>query len=398
MSDVRSLIESACKGNVNDLRTLLLQFNDQFDLHNQATGTNWVDPTSGKQQPSTTPPPAASAAAKGANGNITVQITNPSQAAKATIYHEVSYSTVKNFSQNVTTLPVSAATSVNIPAPGQAPFMRIRSSYDGHTWNSHQLIQNTAVDAGLQTSAASSPAMVLNQSNFATVATEGTSGAIPIIRVYGPNGPYSGYTRVVGTKQLSRPSATILNSNFNVSQLVAFDGRRFHLSTTLPGIFNDSWEPVGEADVGGGSGGGGNFGGNGGRLTSSDSNPLMGDVEGETGSGGTTTVVGVNNAAVPESASYIGTNAIGQLIPAAAPSSANFVDDETVAGSGTAWTLAEIPEAGCVPVLMVPPFEEYAMFALVLGSTGPYGYTISGADITTMTSWPAGSMRAWYRY
>jgi hypothetical protein len=75
-----------------------------------------------------------------------------------------------------------------------------------------------------------------------------------------------------------------------------------------------------------------------------------------------------------------------------------FVDNETVAGSGTAWTLANVPAVGCVPILFVPPFADYGMFALVLGSAGPYGYTITGAAITTVTSFPAGSMRAWYRH
>jgi len=267
MSDVRSLIESAVGGDKEDLRRLLLQFNDQLTLHNQVTGTNWVDPTSGVQKASTTPPPPATAVAAGANGTISLQITNPAQAAKATIYHEVSYSTVKNFSQNVTTLPVSPNNTVAIPAPGQAPFVRLRSSYDGATWNTHQLVQQTVVDAGLQSSAASSPAMVLNQSNYATVTGQGAPGEVPVIQVYGPNGPYSGYTAVKGTKQSSRPSATILNSNYQQSQFVAWDGKRFQIGTTLPQVLNDSWEPVGQALVNGAPGGGGTLGGNGSRLT-----------------------------------------------------------------------------------------------------------------------------------
>jgi hypothetical protein len=86
-----------------------------------------------------------------------------------------------------------------------------------------------------------------------------------------------------------------------------------------------------------------------------------------------------------------------QTINATGGGGPTFVDNETVAGAGTAWTLAEVPEAGCVPILVVPPFAGYGMLELVLGSTGPYGYTISGANITTVTSFPAGSMRAWYR-
>lgn len=267
MSDPRSLIESAVAGNKEDMRRLLLAFTDQHELHNQSTGTNWLNPTSSVQKPSTTPPPAASTVANGANGTIAVQITNPSQAARATIYHEVSYSTVKNFSQDVTTLPASPSGFVTIPAPGQAPFIRVRSSYDGSTWNSHQLIQNSAVNAGLQSSAASEPGTVLNNWNFATVSAQGAPGEVPVIRVYGPNGPYSGYTAGRGSTQVTRPSATILNSSFKQSQIVAYDGKNFQLSPSLAGAMKDNWEPVGQALVNGAPGGGGNLGGNGARLT-----------------------------------------------------------------------------------------------------------------------------------
>jgi hypothetical protein len=268
MSDIKSQIEAAVGGNKEELRNLLLAFNAQHELHNQVTGTNWVNPTSGTQKASTTPPPAATATAAGANGVISLQIANPAQAAKATIYHEVSYSPVKNFSQGVTTLPVSANNTVSIPAPGQAPFVRIRSSYDGQTWNSHQLVQNSAVSAGLQSSAASEPATALNNWNYATVLGSGSPGQVPQIQVYGPNGPYSGYTAGRGSMQVKRPSATILNTSYTQSQIVAFDGQHFQISPTLPPIMKDSWEPVGQALINGPAGGGGTSGGNGARLTS----------------------------------------------------------------------------------------------------------------------------------
>jgi hypothetical protein len=196
-----------------------------------------------------------------------LQITNPNQASKATIYHEVSYSAVKNFSQGVTTLPVSANNTVSIPEPGQALFVRIRSSYDGSTWNTHQLVQQTAVNAGLQSSAASEPATALNNWNYANVVGSGAPGQIPLIQIYGSNGPYSGYTAGRGSTQVKRPSATILNVNYTQNQIVAYDGKQFHISTTLPSAMNDSWEPVGQAIVNGPVGGGGVAGGNGARMT-----------------------------------------------------------------------------------------------------------------------------------
>lgn len=269
MPDIRSLIEAVCKphSNVNDQRVLYEAFMNQLELHNQSTGTAWLNPTSSTQKASTVPPPLASAAAVGANGAYQVNIANPSQAANATIYHEISYSPVKNFSQGVTTLPVSANNTVSIPAPGQAPFVRIRSSYDGSTWNTHQLIQQTAVQAGLQSSAACEPGTVLNNWNYANVVGQGAPGQVPLIQVYGPNGPYHGYTAGRGTTQVSRPSATILNTDYSENQIVAFDGKRFQISPVLPGVLKDSWEPVGLAQVNGTPGGGGIKGGNGARLT-----------------------------------------------------------------------------------------------------------------------------------
>jgi hypothetical protein len=269
MPDIRSLIEAVCKphSNVNDQRVLYEAFMNQLELHNQSTGTAWLNPTSSTQKASTVPPPLASAAAVGANGAYQVNIANPSQAANATIYHEISYSPVKNFSQGVTTLPHSAQTSVVVPTPGTSGFIRFRSSYDKVHWNSYQLVQNTAVDAGLQSSGATEPAVVLNQSNYATVTAEGSVGGAPTIKVFGPAGPYNGYVAIKGSVQSKRPSATIINGTYQQTAVVAWDGRRFQVGSSLPEVFPDSWEPVGQAVVNGAPGGGGPTGGNGARLT-----------------------------------------------------------------------------------------------------------------------------------
>lgn len=74
----------------------------------------------------------------------------------------------------------------------------------------------------------------------------------------------------------------------------------------------------------------------------------------------------------------------------------NFADDETVSGSGTAWTLANTPVAGCVPIVMVDTGT--ALTPLLKGSASAYGYSISGANITTVTSYAAGKLIAWYRF
>ena len=73
----------------------------------------------------------------------------------------------------------------------------------------------------------------------------------------------------------------------------------------------------------------------------------------------------------------------------------NFVDDETVSGSGTSWTLAHAPAAGCVPILVVQ-VPLFGGVVLLKGQTP--GFTISGANITTTSSYSAGALAAWYRY
>jgi hypothetical protein len=265
--DLSALIESAVvRGNQNDHRELLEAIVNQLSAIGGAVGVSPLTPTSSVQKSATTPPPAATATATGANGITTIQVTNPTLATNSTIYHEISYSPVKNFSQNVTTLPPTAQTQITIPNPGQSPFIRIRSSFNKNDWNSHQLIQNTAVDAGLQSSAASEPATVLNNWNYANVVGGGVGGT-STIQVYGPNGPYSGYTAGRGSTQVSRPSATILNTSYKQNQIVAFDGKQFQVASILPGALKDSWEPVGQAGTQAAPGGGGNMGGNGCRLT-----------------------------------------------------------------------------------------------------------------------------------
>lgn len=72
---------------------------------------------------------------------------------------------------------------------------------------------------------------------------------------------------------------------------------------------------------------------------------------------------------------------------AASTSSVTFVNNETVSGSGTSFTLANTPTAGSVDV-----------YALGQHSVPTTDYSISGAVITTVSSWSAGDIVANYRY
>lgn len=230
-----SLIESASRGSKEDMRILLTQFATLFNAQGTVAGQLAA-------------PPAASVAVSAANGIYSVQITNPSNAQNTTIYHEVSYSPVKNFSQGIITLAVSPATGVVIPSPGTALFFRLRSSYDRSTWNNHQLAKNSASSSGLVSSAALSNNAPLNQSNFASVDSVSNGGSA-LVRIYGLAGPHHGYVQQKGMQQLSRPSGTIANISFGSTKVAAFDGKKFRIASIIPGVFDDSWEPVGIVSV-----------------------------------------------------------------------------------------------------------------------------------------------------
>lgn len=67
-------------------------------------------------------------------------------------------------------------------------------------------------------------------------------------------------------------------------------------------------------------------------------------------------------------------------------STTNFVDDEVVSGSGTAWTLADAPVAGSLKL--------YALGQRLKLTTD---YSIIGTAITTVSSWNSGELQADYR-
>jgi hypothetical protein len=245
--DIPTLIERVA-GTNEPMRTLLTAFYDQHTLTNQSTGNNWVQPVNSTQKPSTTPPAVGTISVSGANGVYQVNVTNATQAVTAAIYNQVAYSPIKSFGQDVTTLPITAATTATVPAPGQTQFFRARWSYDKVTWSSWVLAQTTAVSSNLQSSAASENNTVLNQSNYAYVDSIDL-GAYAGVRVYGAAGPYNGWTGVKGGVESPMPSATIVNVGHGSTQFAAYDGEQYQLHTTLPGVFEDSLTVAGQVSV-----------------------------------------------------------------------------------------------------------------------------------------------------
>jgi hypothetical protein len=235
-----------------DLRTILLGMYDQHVTLGSALGINILEPTNSPQQPATAPPPQCIFTAAGKNGAVTVQITNPSQSINKTIYHELSYSTVKSFVGGSTvTLPVSTSTHQTFQVPGVTAYWRLRSSYDQNNWNSYQL-QAATVKAGLVSSAASESATVLNQTNYASVDSADAGGGTANVRIFGKAGPNTQFPAVKGAAETILPSATVINVPLSSQQVVGFDGTNFKVRGTLPEVLVDGDTPIGSVSVVGG--------------------------------------------------------------------------------------------------------------------------------------------------
>lgn len=120
-----------------DLRTTLLGIYDEVDSLHQATGTAFLSPVNNTQKPASAAPAAPGISVAGSNGVFVASITPPPQSINKQLWYELSYSPQSNFTQGVTTMEPSAATSVVIPAPGVSACFRVRASYDQSNWSSY---------------------------------------------------------------------------------------------------------------------------------------------------------------------------------------------------------------------------------------------------------------------
>jgi hypothetical protein len=244
---IDNAVKSLANGNVEAMRTLLNAMAAQHLATCQAIGIPLLEPTSGGKAPAPViaPPPPATLNVTGANGAHNITIANPPQTIPATIYHQLSYSPNPNYS-GAQTLPPSPSTSLSVPMPGTTLSWRIRSSYDQVHWNAYAPAQgNAPVDAGLQSSAATSNATALNQTNYATVDSI-AAGSTANVRVYGSAGPQTQWIGVKGGVETVFPSATIINQTKGTKPYVAFDGEQFLVEPTLPQVFGDDVTPVGQ--------------------------------------------------------------------------------------------------------------------------------------------------------
>lgn len=202
----------------------------------------------GAQAGSSTPPAGVAWTVQGANGVFTASITDPGTAKPNTIWHEVSYSPLVSFTQNVTTLPATTGLSVTIPAPGQSYFFRLRSSFDKKTWTPYLLASTSIIAAGLVESAAMAAGAAFNQTNYGVVNSQ-AAGSSASVTISGTGGDLTAYTAVRGATELLRPSGTIVGVTPGSEQFVGWDGEQYHLKPTLASVLADNLEPVGKVSV-----------------------------------------------------------------------------------------------------------------------------------------------------
>lgn len=247
----------------DDARNLLSLYLD--NLTALSPGGNLLQLGGAKAGASAAPQGVAHSVA-GANAQYSVSIQNPATPQGTQIWHEFSYSPVKSFTKNVTTLPATTATSFQVPAVGVKAYTRIRSSFDQKTWSSYQLSSTDPIDAGHVSSSAIAKAAAFNQTNYAVVNSQ-KNGGLLTVTVNGTGGDFTPYTAVRGSTESLRPSATIVGLEEGTQQFVTYDGSQFHIAPNVAQALSDDVEPVGSVVVGSGqSGGGGTNGRNDGRL------------------------------------------------------------------------------------------------------------------------------------
>lgn len=194
-------------------------------------------------------PTGVSIAVQGANGSFTVNLTNPANAAGRTVWHRVSYSTTRGFSTGVTVLPVTSATSVNVPLPGQTLFFQVESSFDQVSWSSPVPASATAIASGLVSSAAISDATALNQTNYGVV-TSTAVGSTAEVSISGAAAPLTSVPVQKGPTQRILPGSTVLGVAPGSDQFVAWDGSGYVLRPTLAGALgDDGLTPIGKVSV-----------------------------------------------------------------------------------------------------------------------------------------------------
>lgn len=226
----------------DDARNLFQSFSSGVQQTKAALGL----PSSTSQQ-NVAAPPAATLSVTGANGAFNIGIANPSQSNPTPLWHEISYSPVASFASDVTTLPVTQATSLTVNSPGQTLYFRIRSSANQQVWNNYAVF-GSAVSSGLVSSAATSAGGAFNQTNLGTVTSEASGGAA-IVQIQGAGGALTSLVAVKGSAQSVLPAGAVVNVVAGTDQFVGYDGSEYQLKPTLAAVLADNMTPIGKVSV-----------------------------------------------------------------------------------------------------------------------------------------------------
>lgn len=259
------LIESAMGGNRNDFRTLLQNISANIQNLNQVNGQSQTN------SKNTSAPLQGAISVSGSNGAFNYGITPAPADNPATLYHQVSYSPTKGFTNGVVTLPVTTGTSGVVNAPGKNMFFRLKSSYNKVVFNQPVLHGQSAISSGLISSAAMSEGAAFASTNLMNVTSSQQSGTAAI-HISGAGGTLTSGVALKGGVQSILPPATIIGSALGSNNFVGFDGKDYAVKSTLGAVLLDSLKPIGKVVVQGDTapgqdGGGGSEAGNGGRLT-----------------------------------------------------------------------------------------------------------------------------------
>jgi hypothetical protein len=203
----------------------------------------------GTKSGASSPPSGVSVNVNAGNGAYNISLKNPPGSTAGNIWHEVSYSPLKSFTSGVTTLAPTTGTSIVVNDPGSQYFIRTRHSYDLVNWSGYSLVATTPYSAGKVSSAATSDATALNQTNYGVV-TSTAVGATTEVNISGPSAPLTSLVTQKGPTQRTLPGATIFGVTPGSDQFVGHNDLSYVLRPTLAGVLaDDANTPIGKVSV-----------------------------------------------------------------------------------------------------------------------------------------------------
>jgi hypothetical protein len=246
------LVESVCRSldqgkmpQTEDFRQLFTQL--QQNLQHVLPGGQWLTPGGVKSSGSASPSGLTFSVA-GQNGSFSGTVSGGAAQGR-TVWYEFSYSTLRSFTQNVTTLPASASPSFTQNLPDQSLFWRMRASYDQVNWSNYVFASQAAISSGLVSSAATSNAGAFNQTNYGVV-TSAAVGPTAEVSVQGANGPFTSMVAQKGPTQSVLPGATVVGVTPGSDLFVGYTGQKYVLRYTLADLLaDDTVTPIGKVSV-----------------------------------------------------------------------------------------------------------------------------------------------------